>query len=385
MNVFQLDKYLDCDLQDLNLNWKEKELPQTVRTKHVHKLHPYFGKFIPQLAEIFLRRFFSKGETVADPFMGSGTTLVEANLLDMNSIGIDVSEFNCIISKAKTRNYNIDKLRNEVFGILDRTRNFFLPDALFKEKIPAESLQTNSKYLNKWYLEKPLKEILAYKYFLNDYEYKETLMLIMSRAARSARNIPHYELDHPKDPVSGPYWCKKHSRMCYPVSEGLKFLEQYSKDTVRRIEEFSAVRKNTAIKIIHSDSRQVKYGEEISGVLTSPPYVGNIDYHRQHEYAYELFGIINNEDKEIGPMYRGRSKLAVKSYISDISEVLINLKKYLKENSPIIIVANDSLNIYPEIFNTASIKMKHVVNRQVDRRTGRRNLNYSESVFICES
>ena len=43
-------------LCDLNLNWRERDLPENERTKHVHRLHPYLGKFIPQLVEIFLRK-----------------------------------------------------------------------------------------------------------------------------------------------------------------------------------------------------------------------------------------------------------------------------------------------------------------------------------------
>ncbi|MGQ9848402.1 MAG: DNA methyltransferase [Bacteroidales bacterium] len=47
------------------------------RTKHVHRLHPYLGKFIPQLVEVFLKKYFKKGNTILDPFSGSGTTLIE--------------------------------------------------------------------------------------------------------------------------------------------------------------------------------------------------------------------------------------------------------------------------------------------------------------------
>ena len=42
---------------DLELSWSEEELPERERTKHVHRLHPYLGKFVPQLAEVFLHRY----------------------------------------------------------------------------------------------------------------------------------------------------------------------------------------------------------------------------------------------------------------------------------------------------------------------------------------
>src|SRR6266516_1177823 len=99
----------DTPLESLNLNLRESDLPERVRTKHVHRLHPYLGKFIPQLVEIFLRKYFKKGNTVLDPFVGSGTTLVQANELGVNSIGFDISIFNTILCKAKTSKYDLVK------------------------------------------------------------------------------------------------------------------------------------------------------------------------------------------------------------------------------------------------------------------------------------
>jgi hypothetical protein len=48
----------DTPLDKLNLNWREKDLTEKERTKHVHRLHPYLGKFIPQLVEIFIRKYW---------------------------------------------------------------------------------------------------------------------------------------------------------------------------------------------------------------------------------------------------------------------------------------------------------------------------------------
>ena len=85
----------ETPLDTLNLNWRERDLPEYQRTKHVHRLHPYLGKFIPQLVEIFLRKY--KPTLVYDPFAGSGTTLVEANTLGIDSIGTDISAFNVLL------------------------------------------------------------------------------------------------------------------------------------------------------------------------------------------------------------------------------------------------------------------------------------------------
>ena len=63
---------------DPELSWAEHELPERLRTKHVHRLHPYLGKFVPQLVETFLRRHYSPGQRILDPFAGSGTTLIAA-------------------------------------------------------------------------------------------------------------------------------------------------------------------------------------------------------------------------------------------------------------------------------------------------------------------
>ncbi len=67
-----------------------------------HSIHPYPAKYIPQIPRTIIRELASAGDTVLDPFCGSGTTLVEALRLECHAVGVDANPLACLISKAKT-------------------------------------------------------------------------------------------------------------------------------------------------------------------------------------------------------------------------------------------------------------------------------------------
>ena len=85
----QLSDWREKNIRTFGIDLSFANVPEFQRTKHVHRLHPYLGKFIPQLVEVFLRKFFHPGQIILDPFAGSGTTLVEANLLNCYLLGLN--------------------------------------------------------------------------------------------------------------------------------------------------------------------------------------------------------------------------------------------------------------------------------------------------------
>ncbi len=166
----ELIRYYDSYYGNRQINWKEKlgndidwhlsfeQYKEFQTTKHVHRLHPYKGKFIPQLVEYFLddhtdefkkEVYFNKGDIVLDPFCGSGTTLVQANELGMNCLGVDISSFNSLMSNAKIGKYNLFELKIEIQKITEELRQFIYDSKTVK--FEKELLDKLSKFNNEYF------------------------------------------------------------------------------------------------------------------------------------------------------------------------------------------------------------------------------------------
>ncbi|MDR1291327.1 MAG: site-specific DNA-methyltransferase [Planctomycetaceae bacterium] len=447
---------------DLNWALSFEKYKEAETTKHVHRLHPYKGKFIPQLVEYFLddhtdnfktEVYFKVGDVVLDPFSGSGTTIVQACELGMHALGVDVSAFNSLIGNCKVMRFDFAELQSEIYRITNRLIDFIADTNIvkFETELTQELYEFNSRYfpvpdykyqlrnkqineeqygsekekiftpiykqlvkkydvklmqnrdvtfLDKWFLQHIRDEIdcvFAEVKKIKNVNTKKIISIILSRTIRSCRATTHADLATLLEPVTETYYCSKHGKMCKPLFSILKWWKTYSKDTVERLLQFEQLRTNTFHVCLTGDSRNIdiferlekvhpQFGDfikkqKIQGIFSSPPYVGLIDYHEQHAYAYDLFGFERNDELEIGSMLKGQGREAKQNYIQGVAEVLSNCKKYFSDDYNVFIVANDKYNIYPTIAEKSGMKIVDQFRRPVLNRSEKDTAAYSETIF----
>lgn len=448
---------------DLNWHLSFDQFKEAETTKHVHRLHPYKGKFIPQLAEYFLdshtdefkdNACFASGDIILDPFCGSGTTLVQANELSMHAIGVDVSLFNTMISNLKLCTIPLDKLSTATMLVdnciasniegqkarifeedllieLKRFNTKFFPSPEFRYRVRNGEIDekqygidkadefkaryyelltkydvgndigsASSDFMNSWYLQSVNSEIYTAKRFIDGHSevlLRDLLRLILSRTARSSRATTHSDLATLIKPITETYYCGKHSKICKPLFSMLGWWKRYSNDAVKRIAQFKKLRTDTMQVCLTGDSRNIDIFSElvesntqlaklatrqkIQGIFSSPPYVGMINYHEQHAYAYEMFNLPRNDEAEIGPLSSGRGRLAREAYVEGISAVLVNCLRYMADDCNIFLVANDKFGMYPSIAELAGLAIIKEYKRPVLNRAEGDTGAYAETIF----
>ena len=84
---------------------------RTANTKeYTHGIHPYPAMMIPQVARRLIQSYGKEGDTLFDPYCGTGTTLLEGMLANLESTGTDLNPLARLIAKTKTTPIDLKRL-----------------------------------------------------------------------------------------------------------------------------------------------------------------------------------------------------------------------------------------------------------------------------------
>ena len=275
-----------------------------------HGLFPYRGKFHPQLIKALINLIgIGEKDTVLDPMMGSGTLNIEASLMGIRNIGIDISPFCVLMAKAK-----VDALTLSPLPLQKCTSH---PDKIFSYFHKIGTLDTFTQQ------EIELEQELS---LLEDERYRNLLLLCyldslgysVRRKGRSADQLFPNLLKKYVTLVSN--FAKARDELGLNIGDSL-----LTQGDARNLKELNA---------IHS----IK-DEAIDGIITSPPYSFAIDYIKGDKRQLEYLGYSLGElqGKMIG--LRGsdnEGKLA--NYLFDMKKVISEMYRVLKNGKYCVIV-----------------------------------------------
>jgi len=282
----------------------QKNRTRSVNQYLTHWIYPYKGKFHPQMIRALLNIIGLKaGDTVLDPFIGSGTTAVETQLLGLDCIGIDISPLCVLQSKVKTESI---KVLDEILKMKKEISNKITP-SLFN--------QGNKSFLE--VIDSLLNEKV--KNF-----YKMAYLVAVSDNARRGREF---------------------TKSFY---SNLDLMINSIKDFQELINELNLKLGEVEIKVGDSRNLQLK-DESIDGIITSPPYSIALDYVSNDAHALKVMGYELPEIREEFIGVRGKGLERINLYNQDMMKSYEEMYRVLKPNGFAVIVIGNATYLGEEV------------------------------------
>ncbi len=148
--------------QEADDSWSFKELGRAQTSYLTHDYHRYPAKFIPQLVERLIKENSQPADLICDPFMGSGTTIVEAILNSRRAYGTDINPVSVLISKAKTTPIEPTYLKYQITSLLGRIKSDIETKGGQMLLLGSEDIEVmipNNKRIDYWFPEKQKRDL----------------------------------------------------------------------------------------------------------------------------------------------------------------------------------------------------------------------------------
>jgi ubiquinone/menaquinone biosynthesis C-methylase UbiE len=293
-----------------------------------HGLFPYRGKFHPQMVRGILNAMGMRpGNTVLDPMMGSGTVLIEASLLGIQSVGIDISPFCVFMTQAKASGLSMSLRRAEgALRNIDSTFDYFARQYGVSCPDPADHLRRGEET---WRIIDEGKKYVVSGRNFRDQDTAETYALLFLAFLDAMGYAQRTQCQAPKRLFQG-------------------VLERY----LHCCQKFQSVKQAHQFDLGPSvatlgDARSMDVpADSVDGILFSPPYSFAIDYVENDAYHLTALDVDRHalKDRMIG--LRGGRKLVDKyaCYLEDIKAVLRECHRVLRTGAYCVMVVGTNSN-----------------------------------------
>ncbi len=272
-----------------------KNRTRSVNQYLTHWMYPYKGKFHPQMIRAALNIIgLEAGETVLDPFVGSGTTALEAQLLGVNCIGLDASPLCVLQSKVKTASH-------EVVGSI----------RAYCEKLPRvehAGITLEEAALN------PVPSTADHR--VQDF-FQLAKLIALSDSVRRRKEFTSAFASRTK-----------------LMTQSIMDYDEISRELGLLL---------GRVVIDRGDARALPLRDNsIDGVITSPPYAIALDYIKNDAHALQALGLDMHEIREQFVGLRGRMNERVRLYNEDMKKSLDEMMRVLKPNKYALIVIGNA-------------------------------------------
>lgn len=322
------------------------------KNRLTHGIHPYPAKFIPQIPGSVLDHWaLPAGSVVLDPFCGSGTTLLEANIRGLRAVGIDSNPIGCLVSRVKTTPLDAVQCRLIEQGVAAVRR--YRPDCIGEADLPV--------FLNRdhWFQKNVQRELAFIKQQIlrcADAQARDFLLLVLSSIIVRVSNQE-----------SDTRWAARDKQI--PDHFCIDIFMQKAFQTLTRVEELNRLGM-AGSTVMEGDSRALGFLPDgsVDAVITSPPYMNSYDYYLYHKLRMFWLGYDHKlvQEVEIG----SRNKhcdlhSGPETYFDSIRAVVEQAGRKLRAGGVACIVIGDSVyqgklvrmdEAYNQIFQQAGFR-----------------------------
>lgn len=326
-----------------------------------HNIHRYSGKFIPQIARSAIQLLSEPHEIVFDPYLGSGTTALEAMLLERTCIGVDINPLAILISKVKTTVLPANELEEfrgrliESLNIFDGGQlSFSYYDHLYKGILssPEDSERYTDAWNKKWYQDHVLRQLIMIYDVIEGIPEEELRDIakvafsdILRKSSNASSKYPNVMYD------------KNHPEKQLPLKS---FIASFT-DIINKLIDLSRRVGDTHYEcqiMLENNTSLSLDDESVDAIVTHPPYIAAVPYAEYGSLSLEWLGFSSKElDSKLTGGRRHSKDVAVR-FENDYRQMIREAYRVLKRGRyAFFMVGNPTANGQVVDLNEMTIRL----------------------------